>query len=139
MKLFHVILFMVLVAGVVIVIYSLNDASTYADFDKAEMLGKIDEDSEVHIVGEMKKDSQGNIVGMHYDPVANPNLFSFILKDEKGREERVTYFAPKPADIDKSEKVVIVAQYTKTGFIAKQILLKCPSKYNEETIETASN
>jgi len=139
MKLSHIIIFIVLIIGVVTVIFSLNDASTYADFDKAELLGKADKDSEVHIVGELKKDAEGNILGMHYDPVANPNLFSFILKDEKGREETVTYFAPKPADIDKSEKVVIVAQYSKAGFIAKKILLKCPSKYNEETIETASN
>jgi len=134
MKLSHIIIFIVLIIGVVTVVFTLNDASTYADFDKAEMLGKADADTEVHIVGELKKDGQGNILGMYYNPVENANLFTFTLKDESGREEEVTYFAPKPADIDKSEKVVIVAQYTKSGFIAKKILLKCPSKYTNEEV-----
>lgn len=125
---------MVLVTGIVTVVSSLSEASTYADFDKAEKMGKIDPESEVHIVGELKKDGRGNIIGMHYNPVENPNYFTFTLVDENKREEKVTLFAPKPADIDKSEKVVIVAQYTKQGFIAKKILLKCPSKYTEEEV-----
>jgi len=132
MKLTHIMGIILLIVGLVIVIFTLNDASTYADFAKAEMLSKADPDSEVHIVGELTKDADGNIEGMYYNPTENPNLFQFSMVDEKGREEQVIYFAPKPADIDKSEKVVIVAKHAKNRFIAQKILLKCPSKYTEE-------
>lgn len=132
MKLTHIMGIIILIIGVVIVIFTLNDASTYADFAKAEALAQKDPESEVHIVGELKKDADGTIVGMYYDPVQNPNLFQFRMIDEKGREENVIHFAPKPADIDKSEKVVIVAKYANGKFIAQKILLKCPSKYEEE-------
>ncbi|MFK7899879.1 MAG: cytochrome c maturation protein CcmE [Cyclobacteriaceae bacterium] len=138
MKLTHIIALIVLIISIVIVVFTLNDASTYADFATAQELGMKEEGAEVHIVGELKKDGAGNIVGMSYQPTVDENLFKFVLIDENQREEEVIYFAPKPADMDKSEKVVIVASYVKGKFIAKKILLKCPSKYTEEEIKEAT-
>ena len=39
----------------------------------------------------------------------------------------------KPADLDRSERVVLIGSMGADGtFHAKNMLLKCPSKYNEE-------
>ena len=86
-------------------------------------------------MGTLKKDAQGNILGMKYNPVENPNYFEFVLLDEKQKEETVYYFAPKPPDLEKSEKVVIIGNYKNEKFVVNQILLKCPSKYEKDEIK----
>ena len=65
-----------------------------------------------------------------YDAKKDVNRFTFYLIDDKGLEKKVVYNNPKPQDFEKSEKVVIVGSMKNDEFLAKSLLLKCPSKYN---------
>ena len=42
---------------------------------------------------------------------------------------------PMPPDFLRSEQVVVVGKYTDDVFVADQILMKCPSKYQEESVQ----
>ena len=138
MKKSHIIALAVIAVAVGIIISTVGDASTYVGFSEAEDLAKDGNSKSIHVVGTLKKDNQGNIVGMVYDPVTDPNSFQFTMIDSLHREERVIYNQPKPQDLDKSEKVVVVGSMDIQNkvFRAEQILLKCPSKYNNNTLET---
>lgn len=72
---------------------------------------------------------------MVYEPMKNANRFEFYLMDSLGNEAKVIYSEPKPTDFDRSDKVVVIGKFDKSDgdFIAKKILLKCPSKYEAET------
>jgi cytochrome c-type biogenesis protein CcmE len=37
----------------------------------------------------------------------------------------------------RSEKVVVIGHYTPDFFLAEKILLKCPSKYQDNSLKTA--
>jgi cytochrome c-type biogenesis protein CcmE len=89
----------------------------------------------VHVVGKLKKDAMGKITGMVYEPTVDPNYFTFILEDSLHEEHQVVYLHPKPQDLEKSEKVVIVGNVKENVFVADQILMKCPSKYEEPVNE----
>ncbi|HNY04083.1 MAG TPA: cytochrome c maturation protein CcmE, partial [Bacteroidales bacterium] len=54
------------------------------------------------------------------------------MTDEKGVERQVIYNNAKPQDFEKSEKVVIIGSMQGEIFVAKSLLLKCPSKYNDK-------
>jgi cytochrome c-type biogenesis protein CcmE len=57
--------------------------------------------------------------------------------DSLNYESKVVYNQPKPADLDKSEKLVVVGKMDLANkcFKADQILLKCPSKYNNNELK----
>jgi cytochrome c-type biogenesis protein CcmE len=44
----------------------------------------------------------------------------------------VYYNQPKPQDFERSEEITMKGYATDTAFIAEEILMKCPSKYNEQ-------
>jgi cytochrome c-type biogenesis protein CcmE len=60
------------------------------------------------------------------------NLFTFKLIDEKGEQITVIYDGAKPGNFEQATEVVCVGQYENGKFHAKEILVKCPSKYTEE-------
>lgn len=59
------------------------------------------------------------------------NVFKFKIKDENGEAVEVIYDGPKPGNFDQATHVVCVGKYEKGSFYAKDILVKCPSKYQE--------
>ena len=89
----------------------------------------------VHVVGRLKKDANNHILGMQYDPLKDPNYFTFMLVDTNRIEQQVVYFKPKPQDFERSEQVVIIGKMQNKVFVADKILLKCPSKYVEKDIK----
>ena len=54
------------------------------------------------------------------------------MTDQKGVERLVTYKGAKPQDFEKSEQVVVIGKIENDAFLASSLLLKCPSKYNDE-------
>ena len=62
--------------------------------------------------------------------VSLPNRFEFYLFDENKIERKVVSNESKPQDFERSEQVVVTGKAKGDEFIASQILLKCPSKYN---------
>jgi cytochrome c-type biogenesis protein CcmE len=123
MKTIHIIIILVLVAGIAIVITTLGDSTTYSDFSQASSKpGK-----EYHIIGTLNRDKP-----IEYDALKNANQFSFYMLDEKGLEKKVIYNKTKPQDFEKSEKVVIIGSIKNGEFHATSLLLKCPSKYKAD-------
>ena len=53
------------------------------------------------------------------------------------KEQKVYYNEPMPPDFTRSEKVVVIGNYQNNDFVARKILLKCPSKYQEEKINAS--
>jgi len=126
MKTIHIVILLVLVIAVAVVVTTLTDSSTYSNFSEAAA----NPGKELHIIGVLDKK-----MPIEYDAKQNVNRFSFYLVDDKGVEKKVVYNNPKPQDFEKSEKVVIIGSMKGDEFLAKSLLLKCPSKYNDKKPE----
>jgi cytochrome c-type biogenesis protein CcmE len=59
--------------------------------------------------------------------------------DEKKEKQEVVYFNPKPADFERSEKIVVVGEMKQGRFVADKILMKCPSKYQDNEFRPAES
>jgi cytochrome c-type biogenesis protein CcmE len=124
MKKIHIIGLIIIAIAIGFIFTKSSEYSTYADFSTAME----NENSEYHIVGRLNK-SKPQI----YDPIKDANLFEFYMVDEKGIESRVIYKGTKPDGFDQTEKIVVAGNYDKNYFHASTILMKCPSKYVDET------
>lgn len=123
MKTIHIIIILVIVAAIAVVVTTMSDSSIYSDFaEAAKKPGK-----EFHIIGKLNRSKP-----LEYDALKNANQFAFYLIDEKGLEKKVIYNNAKPQDFEKSEKVVIIGSMKGEDFMARSLLLKCPSKYNDQ-------
>lgn len=132
MKKSHIIAIVVIAVAIAIIISTAGDASTYVNFDQAWQMASTGNKTKIHVVGELKKDASGSIVGLVNSP---DNLsFTFILLDENKKEQKIYYNEPMPSDFTRSEKVVVIGSYRGDTFVADKILLKCPSKYQEQKL-----
>ena len=122
MKNTHIIIIALIAVAIGAIISTYGDSSTYEGFTKAAE----NPDKEYHVVGVLNKKKP-----REYNPQLDANLFTFYLIDEQGKESKVVYRAPEPADFERSEKVVLIGKMNGDHFEANKILLKCPSKYNE--------
>lgn len=112
--------------AIVYIVSTSGNYSSYAGFDKASQNeGKI-----YQVVGLLNKDKK-----IHYDPLKDPNYFSFFLIDKEGKENKVVYPGPPPPDFERSEDVVLNGAMAGDEFHATKILLKCPSKYEDGKFE----
>ncbi len=101
------------------------DTNTYSDFTQATSRG-----GEQHVVGVWDKSQP-----MHYDAMVDANKFTFYMEDQSGVVSKVIYKGTKPQDFERSEKLVLVGEMNDNTFYASKILMKCPSKYNDEMVE----
>ena len=60
----------------------------------------------------------------------NNNLL-FTLREDGGDEMKVEYDGPRPGNFDNVTKVVAIGKYEpkRKVFLARELLVKCPSKY----------
>lgn len=123
MKTIHILLILIVVVAIAVVVSTLGNSNTYADFEVAAKHPT----REYHVIGQLNRQK-----AIDYNPQVNPNSFSFYMFDEKGLEKKVIYNNAKPQDFEKSEKVVIIGKMTGEVFVASSMLLKCPSKYNDK-------
>ena len=99
------------------------------------MVTKTKANQNVHIVGSLKKDALGNPMDLFFDDKSSVMELSFSLVDDKGDVEYVTFYdLAKPMEIERSEKVVVIGHYENGKFKGEEILLKCPSKYENTEI-----
>lgn len=73
-----------------------------------------------------------------YDMNREQNTFSFIMKDETGNEMKVIYEGVMPNNFESATSVVVTGSYRNGYFHAKDILTKCPSKYEEKSVQSSS-
>ena len=132
MKKSHIFAIVVIIIAIGIIISTAGDASTYVNFDEAYNLASNGNTNQIHVVGDLPKDASGNIIGI--EKSADNLSFSFTLIDDNQKEQKVYYNEPMPPDFTRSEKIVVIGGYQKDVFVAKKILLKCPSKYQEQKL-----
>ena len=132
MKTSHIIAIVIIAVAIGIIITSAGDASTYVNFGQAYQMASTGNKTSIHVVGQLKKDKDGNAVGL--EKSADRLSFSFLLVDDHQKEQKVLYNEPMPPDFLRSEKVVVVGSYHGEDFVATKILLKCPSKYQEQKL-----
>jgi cytochrome c-type biogenesis protein CcmE len=132
MKKSHIFIIVIIAAAVAIILSTAEDASTYVTFSEAYQMASSGNNKPIHVVGELKKDAAGNVEGI--ETGADKVSFSFIMIDDNGKEQKVYYNQPMPQDFTRSEKVVVIGRYRGENFYAEKILLKCPSKYQENTV-----
>ena len=121
MKKTHIILIIIVAVLIGAIMVMFKDAGTYAGFAMAQH----EQGQEFTVIGYLDKDQD-----MHFD--AKATLFSFTAVDKEGRSSKVYYNQPKPQDFERSEEITMRGFATDTAFIAEEILMKCPSKYNEQ-------
>ena len=138
MKKSYIIGILVIAVAIGIVISTAGDASTYVDFAEARKMATDGDDDKIHVVGQVEKDNQGQLVHIFYRPEVDPNYFEFELIDTKNERMKVVFRNPKPADFERSEQIVIIGNVQKDIFVADKILMKCPSKYTEKEIKVNS-
>ena len=135
MKKVHIFAIIIIAVAISVIMSTAGDASSYVSFKEATELASNGKDKKVHVVGKLKKDNIGQIVGMQYQPQLDPNHFEFVLIDQNNEERKVVYNQPKPQDFERSEQIVVIGTMQGEGFKADKILMKCPSKYQENEIK----
>ena len=120
MKKIHIIGILVIAVSVGVIIGTIVDSSTYANFDKA----RNNPGMEYQVVGMLNLEKD-----MNYDPEVSP-YFTFYMIDKEHKEQFVKFHGNKPQDFERADEVVITGQFKNDEFVASKILMKCPSKYN---------
>ena len=80
---------------------------------------------------------QVQVIGYINDPASigfnrQSGSLEFILTDDHGSSVKVEYAGPKPDNLEHADNVVVVGQHFEGVFIAQKLLVKCPSKYEQE-------
>ncbi|HEY9196626.1 MAG TPA: cytochrome c maturation protein CcmE [Mucilaginibacter sp.] len=116
----------VIAIAIAVIISVYSNTSTYGSFGDAAKTN-----SELHIVGHLNKSKE-----LVYDATKDANYFSFYMKDNKGEERKVIFTGTKPEDFERSEQLVLTGSMVGNEFHASKILMKCPSKYTQDKLET---
>lgn len=96
-----------------------NSISTYVNFEQAS------DRANSHVVGTWD-DSQA------YGFSRETMQFTFYMKDQDGNVRRVVYPRPKPNNFEEATQLVVIGEMRSNGvFHANDMLMKCPSKYND--------
>lgn len=95
-----------------------NSIDSYVNFEQAESR------SSAHVVGKWD-DSQ------EWGFSRESMRFTFYMKDQDGNVRRVVYPKPKPNNFEQATQLVVIGEMKNDVFFANDMLMKCPSKYNE--------
>jgi cytochrome c-type biogenesis protein CcmE len=123
MKRTHIVILIGIAALIVGLLSYSADFSTYDTIGSAQKKqGKF-----VHIIAKMDKTQP-----VEYDAIKNPNYLSFYAVDSLGGQTKVVFHNSKPADLERSERLVMKGKMQADHFECSDILLKCPSKYKDD-------
>ncbi|MCY4781572.1 cytochrome c maturation protein CcmE [Sphingobacterium sp. UT-1RO-CII-1] len=125
MKKSSIILIVIIAIAISMILVIYTDSSTYSTFTEAK-----DKETELYVVGVLNKEKD-----LMYDPVKDANHFSFYMYDNDSTECQVVFKGSKPMDIERSEQIVLTGKMEGGVFHASKILMKCPSKYDQDEVE----
>ncbi|NGM60314.1 cytochrome c maturation protein CcmE [Sphingobacterium sp. SGG-5] len=125
MKKSSIILIVIIAIAIAMIMVIYTDSSTYSTFTEAK-----EKNTELYVVGVLNKEK-----ALIYDPVTDANHFSFYMYDNDSTECKVVFNGSKPQDIERSEQIVLTGKMEGDTFHATKILMKCPSKYNQDQVE----
>ncbi len=72
----------------------------------------------------------------NYEIDKGKRTFSFFMKDDKGVEMKVVFNGTIPNNFESATSVVVTGEFKEGYFYAKDILTKCPSKYENQMKES---
>lgn len=121
MKNTHIVLIVFAAVLVGAIMWTYADASTYANFKLADS----NPGQTFTVVGYLDKEAD-----MDFDP--QTTTFTFTAIDKDGDTKKIVYNQPKPTDFERSEEITMKGKSVDGVFMANEILMKCPSKYNEQ-------
>jgi cytochrome c-type biogenesis protein CcmE len=111
------------VGGVLIVAFLAYGATSfksnltpYVSFEEAQRSAR-----KVQVAGGLVPDSTSY--------VEDQELLKFGIVDESGSTMTVLYEGVKPGNFEEATQIVAIGSYSDGAFHAKQLLVKCPSKY----------
>lgn len=108
--------------GGVLVAFS-SSASPYVTIPQA----KTAQGDRLHVAGQLDKTSiKRDLTRMQ---------LSFRLKDENGNVLPVEYRGDMPANLENAVQIVAVGKMVGDTFQSRQLIVKCPSKYEGEKLE----
>ena len=123
MKRSHIIALVIIAVAMAGFSAPLADSSTFVDLTEA----KARPGKEFKVKGYLDKSAP-----VEYEPIVNANLTTFTLVDDQGEKCLVRLAKAKPYDFERSESIVLTGSVNARGeFEARDMLMKCPSKYNE--------
>jgi len=82
--------------------------------------------------GRMVKATGSWVKEKNYEIDKVNRTFSFYMMDDKGNEMKVICPGTIPNNFESATSVVVTGAYTNGYFAAKDILTKCPSKYESK-------
>ena len=94
-----------------------NSISTYVNFDQASSM------EGAHVVGTLDDSKE-------FGFSMETKQFSFYMEDRDGNVRRVVYPKPKPNNFEQADRLVVIGEMRNDVFYANDMLMKCPSKYN---------
>ena len=114
----YIIGILIIIVFVVVGFFAFKDSKIeYSNFQAAEQTHKT-----CQVKGSWIKDKDSK-----FD--ANTNTFTFYMKDESNTEMKVVLDGAKPNNFEMAENIVAKGKVTDGYFQAKEVLTKCPSKY----------
>lgn len=130
MKKTHLILLILVIAGIVGMSFFIKDLTTQESFASAsKKTGKF-------VVVKVQLDKSTPV---EYDAVKNPNLTVFYAIDNEGRRSKVHYTNAKPTDMERSEGIDLNGYMREGYFECNKIQMKCPSKYKDDQQQAEKN
>lgn len=94
--------------------------SSYVDFEQAALL----DGENIHVIGVWDSTRPSGF--------STQNMtFTFYMTDESGNSRRVTYPRPKPNNFEQADQIVVIGHMRGETFVSRDMLVKCPSKYND--------
>ena len=123
MKKTHIILLVLVIAGIVAMSFFIKDLTTYETF--ASAAGKKNQ----FVVVKVKLDKTAPI---EYNQLKDPNLTVFYAVDADGKKSKVVYKNAKPTDIERSEGIDLNGYMREGYFECAKLQMKCPSKYKDD-------
>jgi len=111
-----------------LMIYLLTQSNIQYENDFNKVMAK---DKTVKATGSWVKEKS-------YELNKENKTFTFYMTDQSGTQMKVVYEGTIPNNFESAVSVVVTGKYQNGYFHAKDILTKCPSKYEEQNVKSSS-
>lgn len=99
-----------------------SSIDTYANFEQAE-----DSKGRRYVIGTWESN-------LPHGFDMSSKSFVFHMKDEDGNIRKVMYNKAKPTNFEDADQLVVKGKMSNGVFLSDDMLVKCPSKYNDTKV-----
>ncbi len=125
MKSTHIIILIIILIALGIILTTVFNTKTYSSFNDA----KTNSDVEHSVMGTP-------VISGNIDSLRNIFPFTFKMFDNNNDTMQIVYEGSMPRDFEKLKQIIIIGKVENNIFVASELVLKCPSKYTEEKVDT---